>query len=69
MSLKAIHIVFVIASCLMTTFFGVWAWSEFFKPLGTRAHLIYGVLSIAALVGLLVYGRYFLKKLKHISYL
>lgn len=69
MSLKTIHIVFVIASCLMTAFFGVWAWREYFGPMGTRAHLIYGVLSIVAFVGLLVYGRYFLKKLKHISYL
>ena len=69
MSLKTIHIVFVIASCLMTAFFGVWAWREYFSPMGTRAHLIYGVLSIVAFVGLLVYGRYFLKKLKHISYL
>jgi hypothetical protein len=69
MSLKAIHIVFVIASCLMTAFFGVWAWREFFGPEGTAAHLVYGILSIVAFVGLLVYGRYFLKKLKHISYL
>ena len=69
MSLKTIHIVFVIASCLMTAFFGVWAWREYFGPAGTRAHLLYGVSSIAAFVGLLAYGKYFLKKLKHIDYL
>lgn len=69
MSLKTIHIVFVIASCLMTAFFGAWAWREYTGPAGTQVHLVYGVLSIAAFVGLLVYGRYFLKKLKHISYL
>ena len=69
MSLKAIHIVFILASSLMTIFFGVWAWREYFAPEGTGAHLTYGLLSIVALVALLAYGRYFLRKLKHISYL
>jgi hypothetical protein len=69
MSLKTIHIVFVAASLLMTAFFGAWAWHEYAAPQGTRAHLVYGILSIVAFVGLLAYGKYFLKKLKHISYL
>jgi hypothetical protein len=69
MSLKTIHVVFVTAALLMTAFFGVWAWREYAGPEGTTAHLTYGVLSIVAFVGLLAYGRYFLKKLKHISYL
>jgi hypothetical protein len=69
MSLKTIHIVFVTAALLMTAFFGLWAWREYAGPDGTAAHLVYGVLSIVAFGGLLAYGRYFLKKLKHISYL
>ena len=69
MSLKTIHIVFVIASCLMIAFFGGWAWHGYFSPRGTRMHLLYGLLSIVAFVGMLAYGRYFLKKLKHINYL
>jgi len=69
MSLKAIHIVFVSASLLLTAFFATWAWREYAGPQGTREHLVYGVLSIVAFVGLLAYGRYFLRKLKHISYL
>jgi len=69
MSLKTIHIVFIIASCLVTLFFAGWSWREYFSPMGTRAHLVYGVLSIVAFGGLLAYGRYFLKKLKHINYL
>ena len=69
MSLKTIHIVFIIASCLMTAFFGVWSWREYFGPASSAAHLVYGVLSIAAFAGLLVYGKYFLNKLKHINYL
>lgn len=69
MSLKTIHVVFVLASCLMMLIFGGWAWREYFGAEGTVAHLLYGVLSLAGLVGLLIYGRYFLRKLKHISYL
>ena len=69
MSLKAIHVVFVTASLLMTAFFGVWSWREFFGPQSAPAHLVYGVLSIVAFAGLIAYGRYFLRKLKHISYL
>ncbi len=69
MSLKSIHVVFVTAALLLTAFFGGWAWHEYASPQGTQAHLIYGVLSIVAFVGLLFYGKYFLRKLKHISYL
>lgn len=69
MSLKTIHIVFILASSLMTVLFGVWAWQQYFGPESSPAHIIYGSLSIVALVGLLAYGRYFLRKLKHISYL
>lgn len=69
MSLKTIHIVFVIASLILTAFFGVWAWRQYVQPTGTSLDLLYGLLSIVAFAGLLAYGRYFLKKLKHISYL
>ena len=69
MSLKAIHIVFIIASSLMTAFFGYWSWTEFLSPEGSRVHLILGIASIVALAALLDYGKYFLNKLKHISYL
>jgi hypothetical protein len=69
MSLKTIHIVFIIASSLMTAFFGYWSWSEFLSDGGSRINLVFGILSIVALIGLLAYGKYFLNKLKHISYL
>lgn len=69
MSLKAIHIVFILASSLMMLMFGIWAWRGYFGPESSNAYLAYGVFSILGLAGLLVYGRYFLRKLKHISYL
>ena len=68
MSLKAFHIVFVVASVLLCLGFGLWelhSWQES----GGRTDLILGVSSLVAAVGLLVYGWFFLKKLKNISYL
>lgn len=69
MSLKAIHIIFILASSLLAIFFGVWGFREYFGPHGTPIHLVYGILSFLSLGGLIYYGKYFLKKLKHIAYL
>lgn len=69
MSLKAIHIIFIAASSLLSIFFSVWSFYTYFGADGAPLHLLFGVLSIAALAGLGWYGKYFLKKLKHISYL
>lgn len=68
MSLKAFHIVFVTASVLLA--FGLAAWA-FVNYTETRrmTDLAAGIGSSVAGVGLLAYGRYFLKKLKNISYL
>ena len=54
---------------MMNGICGVWSWRNYFGPESTVAHLVYGVLSIVAFGGLIYYGKYFLKKLKHISYL
>jgi hypothetical protein len=69
MSLKAIHIIFIIASCGVTLFFGIWAFQQYNGPESSPADLAYLGASILGLAGLIVYARYFLKKLKHISYL
>lgn len=68
MSLKAFHVVFVTVTVLMA--FAVAAWClHAFQVSGSRSDLWLGVGAAVAGAGLLVYGRYFLKKLKHISYL
>jgi len=69
MSLKAFHIVFIVASLLLCLGFAAWAFDNYFEGDGVRVNLIYGVASLIAAGGLLVYGKYFLRKLKHISYL
>jgi len=68
MSLKAFHIVFIICSILFTFGFGLWGLQSWRND-GGAGDLTLGILSLVAGIGLLVYGRYFLRKFKHISYL
>ena len=68
MSLKAFHVVFVAASILLALMFGIWSLVGYFQA-GLVRDLIFGVGSLLVGIGLVFYGRYVLKKLKHISYL
>jgi DNA-binding transcriptional regulator of glucitol operon len=68
MSLKAIHIVFVVAATLMCLGVGVWSLRGYAAS-GQLGELTLGVLSLLGAVVLVYYGKYVLKKLKHISYL
>lgn len=68
MSLKAFHVVFVSAAVLLTLGVGAWGLNHYFQE-GGNLNLALGAGSSITAVLLGVYGRYFLKKLKHISYL
>jgi hypothetical protein len=68
MSLKAFHIVFIVASIILAFGFAGWAFHDYLHE-GPRLHLFFGVVSTAAGVGLVFYGRYVLRKLKKISFL
>jgi hypothetical protein len=68
MSLKAFHLIFIIISIFFTLIFGVWAVANHSSS-GETAELVVGIISLVGTVGLSVYLRYFLKKLKHVSYL
>lgn len=68
MSLKAFHIIFVAASLAVSLFLGIWAFMSY-QTTHARTDLAYVATSAVAIVALLCYGRYFLRKLKHISYL
>lgn len=68
MSLKAFHIVFITASVLLAFGFGAWSLVGYLDT-GRWVDLVYGTVSVGIGVGLIVYGRYFLKKLRDISYL
>jgi len=67
MSLKAFHIVFIIASILLA--FGFAAWSLVNWRDGQAGLLWFGVGSALAGCALVGYFAYVLKKLKHQSYL
>jgi predicted permease len=69
MSLKAFHLIFITAAIALAFGFGTWLIQEFLSPEGRAWDLVFGVVSAAAGVGLMLYERYFLKKTKDLSYL
>ena len=48
---------------------GVWGIKNYFSPDGRVVELIFGIGAIVVGIALIIYERYFLKKLKNISYL
>jgi hypothetical protein len=69
MSLKAFHLIFITASTALALGCAVWGLKDFFSADGRTGDLIFALGSLAAGVGLVLYERYFLKKLKKVSYL
>lgn len=69
MSLKAFHLIFITAASALAFGFGVWELKDYFSADGRGANLAMGAGSLAAGVGLVIYERYFLKKLKKVGYL
>jgi hypothetical protein len=69
MSLKAFHLVFITAAIALAFGFGGWLLNGYLSPDGPVSDLVFGLISFAAGVGLILYERYFLKKTKNVSYL
>jgi len=70
MSLKAIHLLFIFASTLLCFGFAAWAvWNYRHEEPASPLNLGMGIASGLIGCALIVYGRYFLKKLKDVSYL
>jgi hypothetical protein len=69
MSLKAFHLIFITAACALAFGCGLWGLKNYFSSEGKLLDLLFGIGSIIAGIGLIFYERYFLRKLKHISYL
>jgi hypothetical protein len=69
MSLKAFHVLFITASSAMCVGCGVWGLKNYFSPDGRLFDLLFGLGAFAAGIALVFYERYFLKKLKNVSYL
>ena len=69
MSLKAFHLIFIIAAILLAAGCAIWFWMSYSSPQRGAWDLVWAVASTLAGVGLIVYEVYFLKKLKNVSYL
>jgi hypothetical protein len=69
MSLKAFHLVFITAASALGFGCGIWELWDYWGMEGRWPALLFGLGSLVAGAGLLVYERYFLKKLRNVSYL
>jgi hypothetical protein len=69
MSLKAVHLVFVTALSALTFGVAVWKFRDFGREGGTTGDLLFAIGGVLAGILVIVYGIYFLKKLKKVSYL
>jgi hypothetical protein len=68
MSLKAIHLIFVTLLTVLTLGCGVWKLRSYFSEASASGDLWWAVISFLAAIAVVCYGRYFLKKLKAISF-
>jgi len=68
MSLKAFHIVFIVASILLAFGFAAWAFMNGGEEGGSSLKS-YGIGSAVVGAALIAYAVYVLKKLRHVSYL
>lgn len=67
MSLKAVHVFFITIATLTAAGFGLWL-VQSYQATGTGLHLALAILSFLGAVVLPVYGSWFLKKMKTVSY-
>jgi len=68
MSLKAFHVVFIVLSLILSVGMAIYSFSQISEG-GSPMYWVFGIGASVGSVALLVYGKYFLKKLRHISYL
>lgn len=68
MSLKAFHLVFITVCTLFALALGVWGVRDYSDSRAAMS-LVLGVGGIAATPVLLLYGRWFLRKLRNVSYI
>jgi hypothetical protein len=69
MSLKMFHLLFITAAVALALGCAVWGIKEYCSADGRLRDLVFGLGSLAAAAALILYERYFLKKLKNVDYL
>jgi hypothetical protein len=68
MSLKAFHVVFILISTCCLAGFGAWGINDYMQT-RNPVHLALGIGSLVGTAALAIYGRWFLRKWKRVSYL
>ncbi len=66
MSLKAFHLIFISASVALAIGCGIWRLKAYWTPGGRTMDLVVGLACLASAAGLILYERYFLKKMKDV---
>jgi hypothetical protein len=69
MSLKAFHLIFVNALTALSFGCATWKFMDYRGENGGTGDLLFSLAALAIGILVIVYGRYFLKKLKKMSYL
>ena len=69
MSLKAVHLIFVNALTALSFGCAIWKFMDYRSENGTAGDLLFSLAAVAVGILVIIYGRYFLKKLKKMSYL
>jgi hypothetical protein len=69
MSLKAVHLFFVGTFTALCFGCAIWKVRDYLQTREATGDLIFGVAAFLLGIVVIVYGKYFLKKLKKISYL
>ena len=67
MSLRTFHLIFITAASALAFGCGIWKLIDFFGPDGRPLDLLFGLGSLAAGAGLLLYERYVFRKLKRVE--
>lgn len=68
MSLKAFHIIFVGAAVVLMAFLTGWTFLAY-RDTGSTEYVVWSLVSASSVIGLVAYGRFFLRKLRNVSFL
>ena len=67
MSLRNIHIVFIVVSILLTLFTTFWGITTFPRDRGETGHLLFAIGSLCVALGMSVYAVRFIKKTRELG--
>ena len=67
MSLKGVHILFIVFSIALALMMSVWALRMYSSPLGSAGHLSVAVLSLVSAAALVLYAVKFVRKTRRMG--